>query len=246
LVQEPAKPQAAPVQDEWDSQMALGRTALQTGRYPDAEAAFMAALDKVRTAADARLASTLASLADLYAIEGNWEKAVPFATGSLDLLEKLGPSTALNDGLGAAERVAELLSIAEKEPDAANLWARIANLWSGPGQGLPSRAGALTALGFVRRSQGNVVGACQAFQQAVQMGGVGAVAALRGMTATKRETEGREAAQPYLEQLVSEVVNRFGAADVLAKKAIADLRLSYVLGSQREKLAQLERQYKPK
>jgi tetratricopeptide (TPR) repeat protein len=241
-MQHPDKDHLTPFQDEWDAQMAVGRAALQAGRFAEAEAALLAALDKVRDAADGRLASTLSSLGTLHASQGNWEKAAPFVTGALDLLSRLGPSTALSEGLESAERLAELLTLVEKQPDADALWMRIAGIWNGPAAKLPARAGGLAALGFLHKAEGHTNEAEQAFEQAAQTGGVGAVAALRGLHAM--QLDNREDAEPFLERLLDEVDRRFGPRHPLTAGVVGELRGSYVLGGKKALIAQLDKKYR--
>src|SRR5262249_50381817 len=155
--------------------MALGRTALREGRYAEAEPAFLSALGLVRDASDERLASSLNSLASLHASQGDWEKALPFCKEALELLSRLGPCSASGEGLDAAERVAELLAIADRQPEGQTLWTRIAGIRDA--MGTPN----LAAVGFRHYAEGRLREATEALEQAGTAGGVGAAAALKGL-----------------------------------------------------------------
>jgi hypothetical protein len=229
--------------DEWDGASARGRTAMEAGQLSDAERDLQASLDKVKGAGDGREASTLSRLAILHSRQGDWEKAAPSATGALDLLQQLGPSNAEQDALEAAIRVAELLSIAERQPDADNFWKRIRSMLE-KNANMPRPAGASAVEGFGWKADGEFSKSKKAFEDAVQAGGVGSMAALKGLAEMSRKLEGRESAEPYLEKLATELVRSFGKSHPLSKKVIAELQSSYVLGGKREKIKQLEREYK--
>jgi tetratricopeptide (TPR) repeat protein len=238
-MREPDRDHITQFKDEWDAHMALGRTALREGRYAEAEPAFLSALGQVRDASDDRRAFSLSCLASLHASQGDWEQALPFCKEALDLLSRLGPSSALGDGLDAAERVAELLAIAEK-PEGQALWMRIAGIRDGLG------TANLAALGFRHYAEGRLREASEALEKAATAGGVGAAAALKGLATIKAETGGREAAEPFLERLAAELAQRFGARHPLAGRVIGQLRMSYVLGGKTDKIAQIDRQFRPR
>jgi tetratricopeptide (TPR) repeat protein len=238
--------------------MHLGHTALRAGRHAEAEQEFQAAHKYVRDAADSRLASTLSCLAITHAVRGDEENAAAFAIGALDLLRDLGSSTALSEGLEAAEMLAELWSILDK-PEAEDLWIRIATFWEGPAASLPERAGGLTALGFRHRQLGDVSEAVRYFEKAAKLGGidckqwktypvnvvgVGALGALRGLIAVHYKSGGGKAAEPSLECLVDYVEGRFGQHHSLFKTVLDQLRVSYTLLGEQKKLAQLDLKYK--
>ena len=238
----PPKPLPEPIikKDEWDSLMVAGRAALQEGRHAEAERAFLGALNQVHNAADSRRASTLICLVTFYTSQEDWEKATQFATEALDLMLQLGQSTTQSEGLEAAEKLAELLTVAEKQTDADNLWMRIVQIENKRGATLPRRTGELAALGFHHKAGSRRDEAIQAFEQAVQSGGVGAAAALKGLIAIAKEREDRAAAERFLEQLKDEMERRYGPGHALTKKVRAQLRLSYVLSGKKEKVAQLD------
>jgi uncharacterized protein YegL len=228
--------------DEWDRRMTLGREALKADRLAAAEQEFLAALEGVRNVDDHRRVTSWSYLAIVHSVQGDWEKAAPFATSALDRLQQ--PSIATEVALEAGIRVAELLTIMEKKYDAEKFWKRIGELTNDRDKNLPLAAGVFTAEGFSYKSQRETVKARKSFEQAVKAGGVGAAAALRELADLTKEKEGRKSAEPFLEKLVEEMVSRFKAKHPLSQKLIEELRTWYILLNENEKIQKLDRSYR--
>jgi uncharacterized protein YegL len=238
------KNQIAVFKDEWDGQMAVGRAAIQERRFADAEAAFTAALNQVKGAGDHRLAATLTSLATLHTAQGEWAKGLPVVKESLDLLATLGPSTELAPGLGAAVGLAELVQIAGQSEEAKGIWKRIVSIWDSPAAaGVPGGNGRQVAQAFNDWNDDRIPEAQAAFEKVNAPGGLGSAASLLALAEINEESNGRAAAEPFRERLAAELAGRFGAAHPLARKVIADLRVSYSLGGRNDKIAELSRLY---
>ena len=232
------------VPDNWDAQMALGRAAMSDSRWPEAEKAFATALNHVRDAGDHRLAATLTALASLHAAQGDWAQSLPFTKDALDLLARLGQTTALASGLESAGTVAELLELANQTDDAKFLWIKIAALWeSRNAAGLSGGSSKLVASGFRDLRENRLSAAQVSLEQVAAMGGPGVLAALKGLAQINAETNGRSAAEPYLERLLEEVAKRFGNAHVLTRNAVAAMRSSYALVGRQDKIIQLNQKY---
>jgi uncharacterized protein YegL len=230
--------------DEWDRHMGLAREALKSGRMADAEPAFLSALKAVQNAADGRTALTLSCLGTLYSVFGNWKQAQPYTISALDLIQQLGPSNAEHDAHEAAIRVAELLTIADKQPDADLLWKRVRGLINRDAANMPKPAGAWVADGFSHKAEDKPNKAKEAFEQARKVGGIGAAAALKGLAELAREHESRDMAESFQEQLLDDLVHRFGLDHDLSQKVKEELKSSYIVSGKGEKLKQLERMYR--
>lgn len=243
-VLEPPDSAAPSPLDNWDLHMARGRAAMSESRWDDAERAFATALTYVQNHRDHHLAETWTALAAVHTARGDWGSGLPYTNDSLALLSKLGPTTALGPGLEAAVGLAELLEIAGQEEDAKNLWRNVANAWESPAaQGLSAEKGKLAALGFRDLREDRLPAARAALEQVATSGGPGAIAALKGLARIAEETSGRTAAQPYLERLVEQTAARHGDRHPLSRRAIADLRSSYLMGGQTDKVRELERRF---
>jgi len=239
---EPPKPVPEP---NWDLQLSIGNQALNERNWTAAEQAFTVALSMVRSAGDYRLADTWIALTRLHTQQGDWRKALPFGKDALDLLVKLGSTTALESGLKSGVELAELLEIANETKEAEHLWKKIASIWESPAaSGLAEGNGKLAAAAFRDLHKEQYAEAKSLLQRVRSGGGLGTMAAHKGLAQIEEETSSRLAAEPDMELLLEEVVKRFGVAHSLSQSVIATLRGWYALGGRPDKIAWLNHKYR--
>jgi len=243
-IQKPEVDHFSTFRDEWDRHMGLARDAQKSGRLADAEQEFLASLKAVKDAADGREAMSMSSLGSLYSEMGDWKKAQPYVNGALDLVQKLRPSNAEQDVCEASVRLAEILTVADVQPDAELMWKRVDGLINGSTPNLQQTAAVWATQGFRFKAGGEPNKAKNAFEQALHVGGIGTAAALKGLAEMSRQMEGRISAEQFLEKLLDELVHRFGIAHTLSSKIKQELKSSYIVRGASDKVQKLDLMYK--